>query len=148
MINKGHKLTFASLGTCIWLRPSRIHAFVKSEQQKDLALKNLWQDGEEKNVFSLQAAHSTEKKGRRNIWFTHANFSFQPHISEKRVEIPEVILLVEFFPHERKHQEEEKCILSNRPQMENSKYFVCNVLLPIIKTKGRNKLQYQYHHMK
>lgn len=88
------------------------------------------------------------EKGKKKYWFTHTNFSFQPHISDKSVEIPEVILLVEFFPHERKHQEEEKCILSNRPQMENSKYFVCNVLLPIIKTKGRSKLQYQYHHMK
>lgn len=29
MVDKGHKLTFDSLGTCMWLRPSKTCAFVK-----------------------------------------------------------------------------------------------------------------------
>lgn len=81
MADKGHLLTFASLGTCTGQDHPRPVLSLRSEQPR-----KLWQEGEEKNVLSLQASHSTGKKGRSNNWFTHSNSSFQPHIANKRVE--------------------------------------------------------------
>lgn len=107
--DKGHKLTFVSLRTGRWLRQFKTSDFAEVWTEQGPGSENFMARRRREECFLPTGSSFHRKEIRRNC--LHMPISPSSLTSDKRAERPEVILLVEFLPHERKYQEEENAFL-------------------------------------